>query len=130
GSGTPNISGIGTFSAQSAALSATSNQLVLGTTHTTTITSAAPASSVTATIPALSASDTFAFLNQAQTLTNKTLDSSTTYLADTTDNTKKGQFDLSGISTGTTQTYALPDSSGTICLSSGNCAGSGGSVGG
>src|SRR6185312_10854986 len=62
-----------TFASQT--LSSTTNQLVLGTTNTTTISSVAPGANRTATIPALSASDTFAFLNQSQTLTNKTIGS-------------------------------------------------------
>jgi hypothetical protein len=55
------------------ALSHTANQLVLGTTNTTTITSTAPSANRTATIPALSGNDTFVFLNEAGTLTNKTI---------------------------------------------------------
>jgi trimeric autotransporter adhesin len=54
-------------------LSNTTNQIVLGTTNTTTITSVAPASSRTATIPALSANDEFLFAAQTQTLTGKTI---------------------------------------------------------
>ncbi len=54
-------------------LSAVSNQLVLGTTNTTTISSTAPAANRTATIPALSASDIFVFNDQGATLTNKTI---------------------------------------------------------
>jgi len=54
-------------------LANTTNQLVLGTTNTVTISSLAPAANRTATIPVLSASDTFDFINQAQTLTNKTI---------------------------------------------------------
>ncbi|MBI5036358.1 S-layer family protein, partial [Candidatus Micrarchaeota archaeon] len=102
GSGTPNISGLGSISGGSSSLTNTTNQLVLGTTNTTTINSVAPTLSRIATIPALSGNDTFAFLGQTQTFTNKKLDSTTTSLTDTI----------------------------TICLSTGNCAGSGGSVGG
>src|SRR6185437_8910236 len=94
----------------------TTNQLVLGTTNTTTISSLAPVSSVTATLPALSASDTFTFNNQTQSLTNKTLDSTTTFLADTADNTKTAQFDLSHITTGTNRTLTVPNNSGTIAV--------------
>jgi hypothetical protein len=54
-------------------LSSATNQLTLGTTNTTTISSLAPSSARTATIPALTSSDTFAFLGQAQTFTNKTI---------------------------------------------------------
>jgi len=53
----------------------TTNQIVLGTGNTTTISSIAPGTSRVATIPALSASDTFVFEAQSQTLTNKTIGS-------------------------------------------------------
>jgi len=49
------------------------------------------------------ASDTLVSLNATQTLTNKTLTDNTTYLQDNTDNTKKLQFQLSGISTSNTR---------------------------
>ena len=49
-----------------------------------------------------------------QTLTNKTLTDATTYLQDETDNTKKLQFQLSGITTATTRTLTIPDKSFTI----------------
>ncbi|HSW96636.1 MAG TPA: MerR family transcriptional regulator [Candidatus Saccharimonadales bacterium] len=111
-------------------LSNTTNQLVLGTTSTTTISSIAPAASRIATIPALSGNDTFVFANQAQTLTNKALDDSTTLFQNTTDTTKQVVFDLSQISTGTTRTITIPDASGAVCVTAGNCAGVGGSVGG
>ena len=47
--------------------------------------------------------------NTAQTLTNKTLTDSTTYFQDNADNTKKLQFELSGITTNTTRTLKVPD---------------------
>lgn len=50
----------------------------------------------------------------AQTLTNKSLSDSTTYFIDETDGTKKLQFQLSGITTGTTRTLTAPDVNGTI----------------
>jgi hypothetical protein len=50
----------------------------------------------------------------AQTLTNKSLSDSTTYIIDETDGTKKLQFQVSGITTGTTRTLTAPDVSGTI----------------
>jgi hypothetical protein len=53
-----------------------------------------------------------------QTLTNKTLQDSTTYFADDGDATKKLQFQLSGITTGTTRTLTIQDSSGTVALTS------------
>jgi len=52
------------------------------------------------------------------TLTNKSLDSSTTNIFDTIDITKKVKLDVSSITTGTTKTLTIPDSSGTIALTS------------
>lgn len=52
--------------------------------------------------------------NTAQALTNKTLSDSTTYIADEADPTKRAQFQASGITTGTTRTYTLPNKSGTL----------------
>jgi hypothetical protein len=59
-----------------------------------------------------------ATLTGTQTLTNKTLTDSTTYFQDEADNTKKLQFQLSGITTATTRTLTAPDASGTIALTS------------
>lgn len=73
--------------------------------------SAAGAVVKTATTP-------YVTLTGTQTLTNKTLTDSTTFLQDEADNTKKAQFQLSGITTGTTRTLTLPDTSGTIALTS------------
>lgn len=60
-------------------------------------------------LPVLTGSDTFVFQDFTQTLTNKTLTDSTTFFQDNSDNTKKIQFELSGISTGTTRTITMPD---------------------
>lgn len=60
--------------------------------------------------------DDFAALAAAQTLTNKSLVDSSTSLINSADNTKKVQFALSGISTNTTRTLTVPNSSGTIAL--------------
>ncbi|MGI8419437.1 MAG: MerR family transcriptional regulator, partial [Candidatus Levyibacteriota bacterium] len=122
-----------TFASQT--LSATTNQLVLGTTNTTTISSLAPGSSVTATIPALSSSDTFVFANEAQTLTNKTLTDASTLFQDDVDPTKKALFKLDNLDVNTTTTYTLPNVNGdaTFCVTGAggsNCAGTGGVVGG
>lgn len=48
------------------------------------------------------------------TLTNKSLEDSTTFIIDNSDNTKKAQFQASGITTGTTRTYTLPDANTTL----------------
>jgi len=65
-------------------------------------------------IPLLGGADTMVTADFTQTLTNKTLTDSTTFFQDDGDNTKKAQFQLSGITTGTTRTFTLPDASTTI----------------
>lgn len=57
-------------------------------------------------------------------LSNKSLIDNSTFLIDETDNTKKAQFQSSGITTGTTRTYTFPDASGTFALMSFANAGS------
>jgi hypothetical protein len=52
----------------------------------------------------------------AQTLTNKSLVDSTTFLIDEIDATKKAKFEASGITTGTTRILTIPDKSGTLTL--------------
>jgi hypothetical protein len=56
----------------------------------------------------------------AQTLTNKTFTDNVTYFQDNTTNSKKMQFELSGISTSTTRTLTVPDADGTIALTTSN----------
>lgn len=53
-------------------------------------------------------------LSSSQSLTNKTLDDATTAFADNGDATKKFQLQLSGLSTATTRTWTVPDSSDTF----------------
>jgi|GEM_PF-6323923 len=65
-----------------------------------------------------------------QTLANKTFSDATTYFQDESDTSKKVQLQLSNVSSATTQTLTVPDASGTICLTSGNCAGTGAGLGG
>lgn len=57
-----------------------------------------------------------ATIDASQTLTNKSLSDSTTYIIDETDATKKLQFQISGISTATTRTLTAPNLNGTIAL--------------
>lgn len=52
--------------------------------------------------------------SDTQTLTNKSLSDSTTFIIDEGDNTKKLQFQASGITTGTTRTLTAPDANTTI----------------
>jgi len=71
------------------------------------------------------ASTTIVGTGVSQSLTSKTLDNTNTVtlkdtlftLQDDGDTTKQAKFQLSGITTGTTRTYTLPDSSGTVLLS-------------
>lgn len=59
---------------------------------------------------------TVATLTGTQTLSNKSLQDSTTFFVDETDATKKLQFQLSGIATGTTRTLTVPNVSDTIAV--------------
>jgi len=52
--------------------------------------------------------------NDVQTLTNKSLVDATTYIIDNIDNTKKVQFELSGISTSTTRVLTVPNVNTTL----------------
>lgn len=78
------------------------------------------ASTRTITIP--DANITLVGTNNTQTLSNKTLDNTTSLtiqdsnlvLQDNLDNTKQLQFQISGIGTGTTRTLSVPDASTTI----------------
>lgn len=67
---------------------------------------------------------TFCGIALTQTLTNKTLDSSTNtirvfdntfQIKDNADDTKIADFDCSAIGTGTTRTWAFPNAAGTFC---------------
>jgi len=115
----------------------TSNQLVLGNAdtgnHTTTINAATAGSNMTAIIPALTSltgSDTFVFANQSQTLANKTLVDASTVFQNANSGTSQMVFDLSEITPGQTRVLTVPDMNGSLCLTTGNCAGTGGVVGG
>ncbi|NNC95926.1 MAG: hypothetical protein HKN92_10215 [Chitinophagales bacterium] len=52
--------------------------------------------------------------SSTSTLTNKTMTDATTFMQDNTDNTKKVQFQLSGITTSTTRTITVPDANTTM----------------
>ena len=66
--GTQTIAGAKTFSS-AVTISATTSQIVLGTTNTTTITSPAPAASRVYTIPDVLANASFVMTQGAQTIT-------------------------------------------------------------
>lgn len=53
-------------------------------------------------------------LTGTETLTNKSLTDSTTFIIDETDATKKAKFQASGITTGTTREITLPDANTTM----------------
>lgn len=73
-------------------------------------------SAVTDNTVTLSIDSTVATLTGSQTLTNKSLQDSTTFFVDDADATKKLQFQLSGITTGTTRTLTVPNVSDTIAV--------------
>jgi len=63
--------------------------------------------------------DSFAFITLAQTLNNKSLVDSTTYFVDNGDNTKKMQFQVSGVTAGQTRVMTVPDYNGTLATLAG-----------
>lgn len=71
----------------------------------------------TLTVP--DANGTIALLGTTGTFTNKSFEDSTSIFIDNSDNTKKMQFELSGITTATTRTLTVPNLSGIIAVTSG-----------
>lgn len=65
--------------------------------------------STTRTFTLPDTSITLAGRSNAETLQNKSLESSTTFITDASDATKKLTFNVAGITTGTTRTVTLPD---------------------
>lgn len=90
-----NIDSTATPAFNSLTLTKVNNQLVLGTTNTTTISSTAPSASRVATIPALTASDEFVFKNQSQTLSGKTLDAGSNSITGLTNSNLSGTAAIS-----------------------------------
>ncbi len=88
---------------------------VSGASANTTLTLASTqTTSQTLSIPNITGSDTISTLTSTQTLSNKTFPGNSTWFQDNIDNTKKIQFSLAGISTGTTRTLTIPDTSDTF----------------
>lgn len=98
-------------------LSGTTNQLVLGTTNTITITSTAPASSKIATIPNLTSDDEFVFKNQSQSLTNKTISAASNTISNLTNSNLSGSASITNANlANSTITFAGDSSSSTTAL--------------
>ena len=68
----------------------------------------------TGTVTLPTATDILVGRATTDTLTNKTFTDSTTYFQDDGDNTKKFQFQLSGITASTTRTLTVPDANTTL----------------
>jgi len=62
-----------------------------------------------------SGTGTLCTLDDAQTLVNKSMSDSTTFLIDEGDATKRAKFQVSGITTATTREITVPDADGTLC---------------
>jgi hypothetical protein len=86
-----------------------------GSTSGTTTVKASAAASGTLSLPA--ATDTLVGRSTADTLNNKSLDTTGVKFTDTTDPTKKIAFSAASISTATTRTITVPNGSGTLCYS-------------
>lgn len=65
-------------------------------------------------LPLLTGDDVFVFGDHTQTLQNKSLVDANTFIIDDVDDTKRVQFQLSGLTTATTRTLTVPDANGTI----------------
>jgi hypothetical protein len=96
--------------------------VVVGTTDTQTLTNKTLTAPVigtivnTGTLTLPTSTDTLVGRATTDTLTNKSLIDATTFILDDLDNTKKLQFQLSGITTATTRTLTIPDTSDTITV--------------
>ena len=111
--GSANVSIATTIAANSVALGTdTTGNYVAGNTAGTGITVTGTAGEGWS--PTISIDSTVATLTGAQTLTNKTLQDSTTFIVDNTDATKKVQFDVAGVTTATTRTMTVPNVNGTL----------------
>ncbi len=68
----------------------------------------------TGTLTLPTSTDTLICRNTTDTLTNKTFTDSSTYFQDDIDNTKKFQFQVSGLTANTTRTLTIPDANTTL----------------
>lgn len=108
--GTQTIAGAKTFSS-AVTVTPTSNQLVLGTTRTVTITAPTPASSSrTWTIPDISGDGTFVALSGAQTFTGAKTFTDQTLLLQETGSTDTITIAVAALSA--SRTYTMPDAGG------------------
>ena len=111
--GSSNVSMSTTIAANSVALGTdTTGNYVAGLTQGTGITVSGTAGEGWS--PTISIDSTVTTLTGAQTLTNKSLQDSTTFIVDNTDATKKVQFDVAGVTTATTRTMTVPNVNGTL----------------
>jgi hypothetical protein len=67
-------------------------------------------------------------IDDAQTLTNKTLLDSTTLIADDVDPTKRARFEASNLGAGVTRVYTMPDKNGTLAMLDDIVGGGGGAA--
>ncbi len=107
--GTQTFSGTKTFSA-AITISATTNQFVLGTTNTTTITSPAPAASRVYTIPDAGGAADFLLTVGAQTITGAKTFASSALLLQEAGSTDVVTIAVATLATG--RTYTVPDAGG------------------
>lgn len=124
--GSPTMTG--TVTAPNVAFTDNTNQIVMGTTNTGTISMSSLTGNRTFTFP--NGSGNVVLTSVSATLSSKTMDNTNTYAAkdslftmqDDGDATKTLAFQLSGITTGNLRTLTAPDASGTIALTTSNVA--------
>lgn len=109
--GIQTVNGAKTFSTQ-IVINPTTNQLVLGTTNTTTITSVAPAASRTYTIPDAGGAASFVMTESAQTIAGTKTFSAAVVINPTTNQLVLGVTNtttISSVAPAASRTYTIPD---------------------